>query len=56
MEQTILTPAQRRVIAAVAGEPNLQPFYLSGGTALAAYHLRHRLSDDLESLAPDILR
>lgn len=53
MEQTILTPAQRQTIAAVTSEPNLQSFYLSGGTALAAYYLRHRRSDDLDFFSFD---
>ena len=48
MEQTILTPAQEQAIAAVAGEARLADFYLSGGTALAEYYLRHRISDDLD--------
>ncbi len=48
MEQTILTNAQKKVIAAVSQEPNLTAVYLSGGTALAAYYLNHRISDDLD--------
>lgn len=48
MEQVILNDGQKKVIAAVAREPNLSDFYLSGGTALAAYYLHHRLSDDLD--------
>ena len=48
MEQAILKPWQEKVIALVAGEPKLSDFYLAGGTALAAYYLRHRFSDDLD--------
>lgn len=48
MEQTILKPWQEKVITFVAGEPKLIDFYLTGGTALAAYYLRHRISDDLD--------
>lgn len=48
MEQTILTPAQKAVIALVAQEQNLTHFYLTGGTALAEYYLQHRTSDDLD--------
>jgi len=48
MEQAILKPWQEKVIALVADEPKLDIFYLTGGTALAAYYLRHRLSDDLD--------
>jgi predicted nucleotidyltransferase component of viral defense system len=29
----------------------LRFFYLTGGTALAAYYLRHRLSEDLDFFA-----
>jgi len=32
----------------VAGEPKLADFYLTGGTALAAYYFHHRISDDLD--------
>lgn len=48
MEQKTLTSAQKTVIREVAKEPKLADFYLTGGTALAAYHLHHRISDDLD--------
>lgn len=48
MEQEILTPEQKKVIGLVAGEMKLADFYLTGGTALAAYYLGHRYSDDLD--------
>lgn len=48
MEQEILTLHQKKVIELVAGETKLSNFYLTGGTALAAYYLGHRLSDDLD--------
>ena len=48
MEQTILNEEQKKIIASVAQEPNLSDFYLSGGTALAAYYFHHRISDDLD--------
>ena len=48
MEQAILKPWQEKVIALVAGEKKMAGFYLTGGTALAAYYLRHRLSEDLD--------
>lgn len=48
MEQEILTPAQKKVIELVASEAKLASFYLTGGTALTAYFLKHRLSDDLD--------
>lgn len=52
MEQEILTLRQREVIAAIAREPLLNHlYYLTGGTALAAYYLQHRISDDLDFFA-----
>lgn len=53
MEQTILKSWQEKVIALVAGELKLANFYLTGGTALAAYYLHHRLSDDLDFFSFD---
>ena len=53
MEQKILTEQQTLVLDLVSKEPELQNFYLSGGTALAAFHLEHRFSDDLDFFTPD---
>lgn len=45
----ILTPLQRTVLDAVFAEDIFaQSFYLTGGTALAAWYLFHRYSDDLD--------
>jgi hypothetical protein len=45
----ILTPLQRQVLDAVfAEEAFARVFYLTGGTALAAFYLFHRYSDDLD--------
>ena len=50
----ILTPRQRQVLEAVfAEEAFAQSFYLTGGTALAAFHLFHRYSDDLDFFTND---
>lgn len=47
----ILTPLQREVLDAVfAEEAFARAFYLTGGTALAAFYLFHRYSDDLDFL------
>lgn len=47
--QSILTPLQSRFIQCVANKKSLTDrFYLTGGTALAAYYLRHRYSEDLD--------
>lgn len=48
MEKTILTDDQLKIISAIGNEPLLKNFYLSGGTALSAYYLKHRFSDDLD--------
>lgn len=48
MGEAVLTDKQKEIIAAVSREPNLADFYLTGGTALAAYYLKHRFSDDLD--------
>lgn len=58
MEQTILTETQKKVIATIAKEPNLENFYLSGGTTLSAYYFKHRFSDDLDFFIfeePDVI-
>ena len=50
----ILTPLQRTVLDAVFAEEVLaRSFYLTGGTALAAFHLFHRYSDDLDLFTND---
>jgi len=50
----ILTPLQRRVLDTLfAEEAFARSFYLTGGTALAAFYLRHRYSDDLDFFTHD---
>lgn len=52
--QEILTPLQRQVLDAVfAEELFARSFYLTGGTALAAFYLFHRYSDDLDLFTND---
>lgn len=47
--RNILTEDQKHVLALIAATPDIaDAFVLSGGTALAAFHLRHRTSDDLD--------
>lgn len=43
-----LTSAQRTVIRYVAESPLVSTCYLTGGTALAAFYLGHRVSDDVD--------
>ena len=44
----ILTPFQKQILTGVGHSPLKQSFYLTGGTALAAYYLQHRYSEDLD--------
>lgn len=49
MGQTILTMIQKKALTTIASDPTVKKqFYLTGGTALAEYYLRHRLSEDLD--------
>lgn len=49
MEKTILTSQQLEFLELVSGEKQIiKRFYLTGGTALAGFYLKHRLSDDLD--------
>lgn len=43
-----LTAAQRRLLEAIAQSDLADRFYLTGGTALSAFYLHHRRSDDLD--------
>ena len=48
----ILTENQKKILAFIADDKVIAgSFYLSGGTALAEYYLRHRLSEDLDFFA-----
>lgn len=45
----ILTPLQQKVLTAFFSVAELKKqFYVTGGTALSAFYLQHRLSDDLD--------
>ncbi len=46
---TILTKNQQTLLAKIGLEPSIRDnFYLTGGTALAAFYLQHRYSEDLD--------
>lgn len=47
----ILTPFQKRILTAIGHSDLAASFYLTGGTALAVYHLQHRFSEDLDFFA-----
>lgn len=49
MEQTVLAPHQFDFLEYVQKETNLTTrYYLTGGTALAAFYLKHRYSEDID--------
>jgi len=49
MAKDILTLLQKKFISAISGNKKIcDAFYLTGGTALAAYYLKHRYSEDLD--------
>lgn len=50
-EITILTPLQQKLLRLFADSQLAENYYLTGGTALAAFYLKHRLSDDLDFFA-----
>ena len=49
MAKEILTPLQKKFISSLAKNRTFcKHFYLTGGTALSAYYLNHRYSEDLD--------
>lgn len=47
--KTILSANQKKLLKIIGDNKNIcQYFYLTGGTALAEFYLRHRLSEDLD--------
>lgn len=49
----LLTPLQWRVLKAFFAVPLFRGFVLTGGTALAAFYLFHRVSEDLDLFTPN---
>jgi len=49
----LLTPFQKKVLKAFTEIEESKAFYLTGGTALSAFHLEHRLSEDFDLFTPD---
>ena len=48
-EKSILTIHQKEILEMISQEEYFtQRFYLSGGTALAEFYLKHRISEDLD--------
>ena len=49
MENSVLTPLQQQVLVALFDSGLAERgYYLTGGTALSAFYLQHRYSDDLD--------
>lgn len=54
MGKTILTPTQFKFLEFAAEDKQITKiFYLTGGTALAEFYLKHRLSEDLDLFTED---
>ncbi len=53
MEDNILTPLQKNFLAVTVKDSRTAHFYLTGGTALAVFYLKHRVSDDLDFFSRD---
>jgi predicted nucleotidyltransferase component of viral defense system len=49
----ILTPFQQQLLRTIGQTEIAENFYLTGGTALAAFFLHHRFSEDLDFFSPD---
>lgn len=48
-EKNILSSNQKNILSIIAGDKLIcNNFYLTGGTALSEFYLRHRLSEDLD--------
>jgi len=53
-KESILTPGQTRVLGIIAKEKYFtERYYLTGGTALAEFYLKHRFSEDLDFFSED---
>lgn len=44
----ILTKLQKKILLVISPLPDKDAFYLTGGTALSAFYLKHRRSNDLD--------
>lgn len=51
----LLTPFQQQLLKSIGGSPIRDQFYLTGGTALSAFYLHHRYSEDLDLFTADPL-
>jgi predicted nucleotidyltransferase component of viral defense system len=51
----LLTPYQQQLLKSIGSSPIRDQFYLTGGTALSAFYLHHRYSEDLDLFTADPL-
>jgi predicted nucleotidyltransferase component of viral defense system len=49
----VLAEIQKEILAHLRDIPELDAFYLTGGTALSRFYLGHRKSDDLDFFTPE---
>ena len=49
----LLTPFQQQIVKGISKSPLQDHFYLTGGSALAAFYLHHRYSLDLVFFTAD---
>jgi predicted nucleotidyltransferase component of viral defense system len=49
----LLSPFQKKILKAFTEIEESAAFYLTGGTALSAFYLAHRLSEDFDLFTPD---
>jgi len=49
----ILTPFHKRILRVFASLEESRAFYFTGAMALSAYHLRHRVSADIDIFCPE---
>ena len=53
MPDQILTPFHRKILRIFAAMEESRAFYFTGAMALSAYHLHHRLSEDIDIFCPE---
>ncbi len=53
LDAAAVSEGQRKLLTALGTSPLADVFYLSGGTALASFYLRHRVSRDLDLFTND---
>lgn len=54
--KTILTADQKKFLDFISQQPSItKRFYLTGGTALAGFYLKHRYSEDLDFFSEELV-